>query len=92
MPVQRVSTQHLRLCFLISFVSQTFRLLVKALTGFKKNLAAANLDIKFTVKDISKKTYILMEENSSLGRIDAASVTLKIGAYSFLGAELFLQI
>lgn len=83
MPVQRVSTQHLRLCFLISFVSQTFRLLVKALTGFKKNLAAANLDIKFTVKDISKKTYILMEENSSLGRIDAASVTLKIGAYSF---------
>lgn len=33
-----------------------------------------------------------MEENSSLGRIEAASVTLKIGAYSFLGAELFLQI
>ena len=83
MSVQRVSTQHSRLCFLISFVRQTFRLLVKTVAGFKKNLAAANLDIKFTAKDISKKTHILMEENSSLGRIEAASVILKIGAYSF---------
>lgn len=55
MSVQRVSTQHSRLCFLISFVSQTFRLLVKTFAGFKKNLAATNLDIKFTAKDISKK-------------------------------------
>lgn len=83
MPVQRVSTQYSRLCFLISFVSRKFRLLVRTLAGFKKNLAVANLDIKFTAKDISKKTHILMEENSSLGRIEAASVTLKIGAYSF---------
>ncbi len=78
-----VSMQKLRLYFLISFMSQKFRLLVKTLTGFKKNLAAGNLDIKFTAKDISKKTHIVMEENSSLGRIEVASVTLKIGAYSF---------
>lgn len=68
---------------MISFVGKKLYLLIQSLTGFKKVLDAANLDIKLTAKDISKKTHILMEENSSLGRIEVASVSLKIGAYSF---------
>lgn len=68
---------------MISFINEKIRLLIKSVTGFEKKLAQANLVIKFSGKDISKKTHIFMEEKSTLGRIEVASVSFKIGAYSF---------
>lgn len=68
---------------MISLINKKVRRLIEFLTGFKKSLAQAHLEVKFSAQDISKKTKITMEEYSSLGRIEAAPVSVKIGAYSF---------
>lgn len=68
---------------MISFINKKIRRLIKSVTGFEEKLTQANLVIKFSGKEISKKTHIFMEEKSTLGRIEVASVSFKIGAYSF---------
>lgn len=67
---------------MISFIRGKTRLLADFMASFKEP-RLVSLEIKMTVKDVSKKANIVMEENSSLGRVEVASVSIKIGAYSF---------
>ena len=68
---------------MIRLIKEKIEILIKSLMSFDKKLIQASLEAKFTVNDVSKKSKIIMEENSSLGRVKIASVSVSIGAYSF---------
>lgn len=68
---------------MISFVKNKFQLLIRYIETIKEKPINASLKIKLIAKDVSKKANFIMEENSSIGRVEVASVSVKIGAYSF---------
>ena len=53
------------------------------LFGFRKENKNFVLNKNFSAKQVSKKACFIMEEYSSLGKVEVSSVSVKIGAYSF---------